>query len=124
MQPVNTTVAKAVEYLHDWKWARLRNQRSSAGNIQQQSEEIRWHKPIAGWYKCNIDAAMFNTNNKYGLGMCIHSHVGEFYKGKMMWFHGTPTPQEAEAVGLRQALLWLVELGLTSVYMNLITYQL
>lgn len=66
-----------------------------------------------------MDAAVFSADNKYGMGMCIRGHTGEFYKGKTMWFYGIPTPQEAESMGFRQALLWLVELELTSVSIEL-----
>lgn len=51
---------------------------------------------------------------------CVYNHlVVNFVCGKTMCFNGSPTPQEAETIGLWNVLLWLSELGLNSVTIEL-----
>lgn len=117
LQSVNSVVSKALDFLSEWKRAKS----STHGTVvlsNQQQQDHQWQKPNVGQLKCNLDAALFTTENQFGLGMCIRDHLGEFRKGNTMWFHGTSAPQEAEAMGLKHAL-WLVELGLTSVSIEL-----
>ncbi|KAL6543718.1 hypothetical protein OROGR_010215 [Orobanche gracilis] len=80
----------------------------------------KWLKPPEGTLKyCNVDAAIFSEYNQYGIGVCIRSSTGDFIGGKTMWFDGIPTPQEGEAIGLKETILWLEVLGLTSVSIEL-----
>lgn len=37
-----------------------------------------------------------------------------------MWFHGSPTPEEAEAMGLVQALHFLRAKNITSVFIEMV----
>jgi hypothetical protein len=34
----------------------------------------RWIPPAQGTYKCNVDAAIFKEQNRFGAGMCIRDH--------------------------------------------------
>lgn len=56
------------------------------------SQQQCWMKPMAGTLKCNIDAAIFEQDNTYGVGLCIQHENGVFVKGKTMWFDGIPEP--------------------------------
>lgn len=58
LQPVNVVISKVMEYMYEWKWARVSKQGATAGSVQQQSEELICKKPSVGHYKCNIDAAL------------------------------------------------------------------
>jgi len=51
--------------------------------------------------------------------MCIRDHHGRFVKADTTWYEGCPPPQEAEAVGLRDAILWLGRLELLNVQIEL-----
>lgn len=71
-----------------WQW-----EGSKRGTLQRmQVLEHQWREPTEGTYKCNVDTTLFNTDNMYGIGMCIRKHTWSFYKGKTMWFSGVPTP--------------------------------
>lgn len=63
-----------------------------------------WKKPDAGLLKYNIDVTIFDSENKYGISMCIRDENNSFVEGKTMWFEGTPEPQEAEVMRLWQTL--------------------
>lgn len=53
------------------------------------------------------------------IGMCIRNHRGHFIKAATTWHDGIPPPQEAEAIGLHDAILWLRQLGISNVHFEL-----
>ena len=71
-----------------------------------------WRKPILGEVKCNMDAANFKDQRCYGVGMCLRDLNGEYIAAKITWFQGIPQPQEAEACGLKEAIIWFRNRGL------------
>lgn len=73
-----------------------------------------WRKRVIGSFKCNVDAAIFNSDNKYGVGMCVKTYTSEFYCGRSMWFSGL-----RNRIGLWQAILQLKDMGLPSVSIEL-----
>lgn len=64
--------------------------------------------------KCNVNATVFEGENKYGVGFCVEDDRGTFRCGKTMWFQGSPSPQVAEAICLVQGLQVLREKNFTS----------
>jgi len=75
--------------------------------------------PTIGELKCNVDAAVFKDVNMFSAGMCIRDDKGRFIRAQAIWSSGQLSPQEAEAWGLKQALLWLIGLGYTRVSVEL-----
>jgi hypothetical protein len=103
------SIQLARDLLYQWCCVRQQGQTMSANN---NNNNVCWQPPVTGTVKCNIDAALFNDQQKFGVGMCIRNDQGNFMKAKTMWFHGTPPPQEAEAWAwaLRECMFWLGEL--------------
>jgi hypothetical protein len=58
--------------------------------------------------KCNMDAEMFPQQHGFGIGLCICNDKGEFLKSKTLHRNHVLLPKEAEAMGLKEALLWLL----------------
>jgi len=69
--------------------------------------------------KCNVDAAIFNEQKSFGTCICIRDHRGHIIKAATNWYEGNPLPHEAEAVGLRDTILWLGQLRLSDVHIEL-----
>lgn len=96
----------SVQFARDYKiqWNAARRQQTtpedSNNNIQ-----IRWLSPMKGEVKCNVDAALFKEHNCFGVGMCLRDSRGHFMKVKTTTFYGVPLPYEAEACGLKEAIL-------------------
>jgi ribonuclease HI len=88
-----------------------------AQRLQQQ--QTRWQPPDADYLKCNVDAAIFEEQRSFGIGMCIRDSHGNFIKASIKWYDGVPPPSEAEAMGLKDAILWLGQLGLSKVQIEL-----
>jgi hypothetical protein len=57
-------------------------------------------------------AAIFNSNNCFSAGMCVRDDRDKFICAQTMWTVGKPSPQEAEAWGLKQALMRLMNFWL------------
>lgn len=88
VQLIEVVVSKTMDFLSEWKAARNSVSTWAAREDSVQAVEYYWRKPDVGSYKCNVDAAIFNTDNKYGVDMCIRTDMGEFYRGKTIWFMG------------------------------------
>jgi ribonuclease HI len=72
-------------------------------------------KPARGKVKCNVDATIFKDEGCYGVNMCLRDENGHFIAAKTTWSHNLAQPQEAEARGLKEAIIWLDYRGLTEV---------
>jgi len=115
MIPKHVAVQLAREVLAQWQAA---NGSSAAPAQRQQQQQTRWQPPDADYLKCNLDAAIFEEQ-MIGIGMCIQDSHGNFIKASTKWYDGVPPPSEAEAMGLREAILWLGQLGLSKVQIEL-----
>jgi len=56
---------------------------------------------------------------RFGIGMCIRNSRGHFIKAQSNWHEGVPSPSEADALGSRDAILWLGNLRLSKVHIEL-----
>jgi len=43
---------------------------------------VKWTKPTAGRFKCNIDASFSQHTNKVGIGVCLRDDSGPFVLAK------------------------------------------
>lgn len=71
LKPVSVSLQIASDQLHAWEIARkfpwyLNNTQQASS-----SDEFVWKKPDPGMLKCNVDVAIFDSENKYGVSMCI-----------------------------------------------------
>ncbi|KAH9670971.1 reverse transcriptase domain-containing protein [Citrus sinensis] len=80
---------------------------------------VSWEKPEFGWVKCNVDAAVFASQGRIGLGCVIRNSEGEFLAARCVGRHGAFSAREAEALGIREALSWLKEYKLPCVIVEM-----
>jgi len=66
-----------------------------------------------------VDAAIFSDQRWFDVGMCIRNSQGHFIRALTKWLNGSHPLVEAEAIGLREAIIWLGELGLSRVLIEL-----
>ena len=71
----------------------------------------RWFPPKPGWVKVNIDAAVFIESGFTGVGSIIRDEHNKFIRARNHRIDAVYQPREAEAIGLREALSWVKELG-------------
>lgn len=72
---------------------------------------VRWQKPALDIVTYIVDASFSSSHNQVGIGMCIRNTDGCFVLAKTAWFALLCSVDVGEALGLCQALQWVVELG-------------
>jgi ribonuclease HI len=115
-KPVHVSINAAREYLLQWREIKAKQEKAYPATV---NNRVRWQPPTDGEFKCNVDAALFNEEQQFGMGMCIRGAHGTYVKARTMVFEGTPPPLEAEAYALKEALIWLEELGISRVVIEL-----
>ncbi|PNY07593.1 cytochrome p450 [Trifolium pratense] len=95
------------------QWLKAHQRAGSAAAVDAGTAVLKWQKPAAGMVKCNVDAAVFQKQNQYGIGLCVRDDKGEFLKAKTLHENQALLPKEAEGggYGLKEALLWLHDEG-------------
>ncbi|XP_074371291.1 uncharacterized protein LOC141712305 [Apium graveolens] len=89
----------------DWNKSR---EEKSAG-LGHQTNGIRvWCKPPDGWIKINSDAACIPGASQVDVGCIARDDCGRFLRAKTAVLQGQFQPREAEAIGLREALSWIM----------------
>ncbi|XP_074359672.1 uncharacterized protein LOC141699722 [Apium graveolens] len=78
-------------------------------NRDEVGERI-WKPPAAGWLKINIDVALF-LNGNIGVGDVIRDENSRFVAARGKKIAGAWKAREAEAIGLKEALSWVIDRG-------------
>ncbi|CAN0840989.1 hypothetical protein LINGRAHAP2_LOCUS3042, partial [Linum grandiflorum] len=60
----------------------------------------RWHRPPVGTVTLNIDASLFATQCKFGIGLALRGRAGQLMGFKQLLFDGFPEPKVGEARAL------------------------
>ncbi|GAU29180.1 hypothetical protein TSUD_275990 [Trifolium subterraneum] len=91
----------------------------SSAESQDSSSVHRWLKPGRGGVKCNVNAAIFQEQRCYRVGICLRGENREYIAAKILWFQRLPKPQEVEVCGLKEAKFWLGNINLVAVSIEL-----
>lgn len=90
--------------LTEWNRAREDLQQQKVNELTRRRV---WCKPPPGWIKINIDAACMRRTGQMGVGYVVRDEGGQFVRARSQVIQGSLQPREVEAVGLREALLWV-----------------
>ena len=96
--------AAALNLLTDWKGAQVSTCRRTA---QVGTRDCFWTKPAESWIKVNTDASVFN-NGSIGLGCVMRDDQGVFLGARCCNISGAWSPREAEAMRMKEVLLWVL----------------
>ncbi|CAH9053323.1 unnamed protein product [Cuscuta epithymum] len=97
-------MAKVEAFVTSWLEAQTVNKEGRAAG--QQPVQC-WGRPTAGMLKVNVDAAI--REGSCGLGWCIRDDTGQFVAGGASPRQGVVSVLEAELIGIREALSWLLD---------------
>nr|GMD17523.1 uncharacterized protein LOC109173080 [Ipomoea batatas] len=75
-----------------------------------------WFHPPPGVFKCNIDAAIFESDA--GFGAVVRDHLGLFVAAKSDRLVHVRDPLVAETLAAKEALSWLKDLGHSNVILQ------
>lgn len=96
-------------------WKRTQNIKQNGQQPPVTANNVRWQKPVAGRYKCNLDASFSSEQNKVGIGICIRDEHDSFVLARTDWLYPPVDVDIGEALGLLTALQWLRDLQLQNV---------
>jgi hypothetical protein len=105
----------------DWKMANNSDVLASSSNHQHatpstsQQHEIKWQPPVAGRYKCNIDASFSAQANRTGIGICVRDAEGTFVLARTVTYPCNVAVDVGEVLGLHSALQWLSDMQMDNV---------
>ncbi|XP_074369140.1 uncharacterized protein LOC141710128 [Apium graveolens] len=103
--------AAALNMLTEWRKAH--DQQLNSGNNTGTPLAIRkWEKPQVSWVKINIDDALFEDIDCIGLGSVVRGSNGQFIMARSSRQDVLIPPREAEAMCLKESLVWLKDKGL------------
>ncbi|MCI49617.1 ribonuclease H protein, partial [Trifolium medium] len=71
-------------------------------------QRLHWQPPLAEYLKCNIDAAVFEQENKVSMRVCLRDESGSFVAAFSCHDIGMYTAAEAEAWRLYKGLEWAI----------------
>ncbi|KAH9665893.1 putative reverse transcriptase/RNA-dependent DNA polymerase [Citrus sinensis] len=104
---VYQTLNSAGYLLHQWQYWRKQILFDDAFGSSLRHGAVCWERPHDGWFKCNVDAAVFSSQSKISFGCVVRNFEGKFLAAKCDCFAGSFGAREAEALGVREALSWL-----------------
>jgi len=100
LNPINIVVQLARESLFQWQEVRTR----PATKIQNQQQQIVvWQQPDKDFVKCNVDAAMFEEQRCFGIGMCIWNLKGS---NILAWWQPPSTRSRSNRITWCYFLAW------------------
>lgn len=102
-----------------FQWQQVQANHFCSVSLNQREGVVSWQRPIAGWYTCNVDAAVFSEEMRSSFGCLIRDELGNFVAGCGGNLWGIIDPKVAEAMAFREALSWLKRLAATNVFIEL-----
>ena len=103
------TVYLALEFLFDW--ISIQESAKTVSQVIPFPVQQHWQRPLPGFVKCNIDAAIFREEGKSSWGIVVCDSQGLFLHAATRVVHGVFHVRELETMGLREALSWIKQLG-------------
>ncbi|KAF2284584.1 hypothetical protein GH714_027317 [Hevea brasiliensis] len=90
--------------------SRLRGMIKS-GMVSSLQRIRRWSKPSRDWLKINVDAITTIPDFCFGVGFVARDWNGSFLAAKNVVLQGNLMAKEVEAVGIKDALSWVLSKG-------------
>ncbi|KAK6148628.1 hypothetical protein DH2020_019540 [Rehmannia glutinosa] len=108
------TICVAANILKEWRLVKFRDV-SADYQFDVAMVHSKWQKPEFPYLKCNVDASICSLSKATGFGMVIRNDAGEFLAARTLSVQGQYQIKEVEAIGLKEALSWIIGLGMNNV---------
>ena len=99
----------ALSYITQWSLAQTSTNEEFASGLTAQDGAIVWKPPQNNALKVNVDGAIFDELNGFGLGIVVRNSTGCLVAGRTRFFNGRAPSEVAEALGIHEALSWIKE---------------
>uniref|UniRef100_A0A803QMW8 RNase H type-1 domain-containing protein n=1 Tax=Cannabis sativa TaxID=3483 RepID=A0A803QMW8_CANSA len=107
-------VRSARTNLDSWKNAQVQRT-APLLNVNYSNGREHWMKPMTHKFKINVDGAIFEAENCFGIGCVIRDQTARLVEAISVSKHGGVTPEIAEAIGVKEALSWIKKKALSDV---------
>lgn len=104
---LNSVIAMAKQYLGQWKEAQSRSSEALTQSFYAGDGASSWVKPQVGTIKATVDAALFEEQPAYGIGLVARDAEGELVQATALYCEGVTSPVLAEALAIKEALSWI-----------------
>lgn len=94
--------------LKEWREARSTRKDINGAETRNVKETQKWTPPEEGRLKVNVDVLFFPNAEAFTVGMVIRDYTGAFIEGKNLSLPSPSTVFEAESIGIREALSWMM----------------
>ncbi|KAM6543667.1 hypothetical protein CsatB_008114 [Cannabis sativa] len=111
---VYEVVRSARTNLDSWKNAQVQRT-APLLNVNHSNGMEHWMKPMNHKLKINVDGAIFEAENCFGVGCVIRDQTARLVEAISISKHGGVTPEIAEAIGVKEALSWIKKKALSDV---------
>ena len=91
---------------------------STTQAMTQQTQPTKWKKPMQGFYKINVSAAISEELNLVGIGFVIRDWNGQFIAGKSQAIQGITDLIEGELMAAKEGLHYAWGMGFTKVFLE------
>jgi len=78
-------------------------------------ENLKWVPPPQGWFKANVDVAIFKETNKAGIGVVVRDSQGWVLATLLEKVEGVQDAEVIEALAIRQAIKFAIETSFSCV---------
>lgn len=112
---VDEVIRVARSTLDQWLEAQKKNFIPSVVTVYAMEGSELWTKPVGETIKINVDAALFNEDNRYGYACVARDYTGRLVTAKTGSWRGKVAPELAEAVAFKEALSWIKAKGWQSI---------
>ncbi|XP_030969974.1 uncharacterized protein LOC115990267 [Quercus lobata] len=72
-------------------------------------ENLKWVPPPQGWFKANVDGAIFKESNKAGIGVVVRDSQGWVLAALTEKVDGVQDAEVIEALAIRRAIRFAIE---------------
>ena len=78
-------------------------------NADRQKENVKWVPPPQGWFKVNVDGAIFKETNKAGIGVVVCDSQGWVLAALSEKVDGVQDAEDIEALAIRRAIRFAIQ---------------
>ncbi|KAE8783266.1 non-ltr retroelement reverse transcriptase [Hordeum vulgare] len=88
---------------------------STSHSRESTASSLRWIPPPEGTLMINVDATLFETTKRMGVGIVVRDHTGSFIAACSESYANVMIPEMAEALAVRRAVSFALEEGYSKV---------
>ncbi|KAM6575627.1 uncharacterized protein LOC133039781 [Cannabis sativa] len=115
---VSAIVVSAKSYLDQWQNAQKTQIETSWTTLQSYDGVEHWIKPEVNSIKINVDASIFEGQNRFGGAFVVRDHNGLLVEGRTKLYIGNMVPAVVEALSFQEALSWIKDHSTSPVWVE------